>query len=415
MNDAFGRLRVSNPYTLFEYYPSSDTVNNDYDADQWVSNGSGSGSLSYDTSEHTISLTAPGIGDKYTRETKYPIQYQAGKSRLIYISSIPISSNPSSNDVTVRIGLAGLDSSQDVIEGHYFKINQNNLYWSYSYNSTTSDIVQTSWNIDQFDGSGPSGISLSITSMTTNILFVIDQEWLGVGRVRVGFNLNGINYYAHQFIANNTYPYTTTPRLPIIYQIENNSSTSYTTKQICCVSISEGGYLPIGKRISISNDVVAVTIPDTNEKYILLGLRLKSTSVTNILKLLSLDVLFPEGSTTKWGVIELQLHSTGLGDYPVGGSIGATTGTISFTDISKSASQVFNPTGTLSAYVSTDGYILTTKYMIQKSTFSFTGSEYSTLLKRSQISKYDTLYIVGKLNSGTNTKISVALDFIETV
>lgn len=414
MNDAFGRLRISEPYTLFEYYPSSDTVNNDFDADQWISNSSGNATLTYDSSENTISLNS-NSNSKYTRETKLPMQYQPGKSRLIYISSIPIDSDPGQNDITVRIGLANLNSqNQNIIEGHYFKINKSDLYWSYSYNSVTSDISQSNWNIDQFDGTGPSGISLSITNMTKNILFTIDQEWLGVGRVRVGFNLNGINYYAHQFIPDNTYPYTKTPRLPIIYQIENNSNLSYTTKQICSTCISEGGYLPIGKRISIGNDVEGVTIPDAAQKYILLGLKLKSTSVTNILKLLSFDVLFPQGSNSKWSKIELQLHSTGLGDYPSGGNIGATSGTISFTDISKSASQVFNPTGQLSAYVSTDGYILTKKYLIQKSAFSFTGTDYSTLLIRSQVSKYDTLYIVGKLNSTTSAKIAVSLDFIET-
>ena len=36
--DAFGRLRISNPYTLFEYYPNTGTVNNDFDADMFLTN-----------------------------------------------------------------------------------------------------------------------------------------------------------------------------------------------------------------------------------------------------------------------------------------------------------------------------------------------------------------------------------------
>ena len=70
MNDAYCD-KVSNPYTLFEYYPSSDTVNNDYDADQWVSNGSNNGNLTYDSSENTLSLNVYGNGDNTPEKQNY--------------------------------------------------------------------------------------------------------------------------------------------------------------------------------------------------------------------------------------------------------------------------------------------------------------------------------------------------------
>ena len=84
MNDAFGRLRISDPYTIFEYYPNTGTSNNDFDADMWVSNGENTGAITYSSSENTLSLTTSASGDKYTRETKMPMDYQPGKSRLIY-------------------------------------------------------------------------------------------------------------------------------------------------------------------------------------------------------------------------------------------------------------------------------------------------------------------------------------------
>ena len=419
MNDAFGRLRVSNPYTIFEYYPNSGTVNNDYDADMFLSSGTGTGALSYDGNENTLKLTCSANGDKYTRYTKLPMDYQPGKSRLLFISAIPISSVPT-HTVKVRIGLFDLDGSEEPKQGHYFQISNTSLEWVYAYNDGTTQtfttITQANWNIDTFDGSGPSGKTLTINSMTKNVLFVIDQEWLGVGRIRCGFNIAGITYYAHQFVSDFTYPYTNTPRLPIIYQISTpTTSNPYTLRQMCCTCLSEGGFTSIGRRISIGTPVSTVDIPDANQKYIVLGLKLKSTAIDGILKLLDMDVFFPEGTSTRWGSFEVQLHSTGLGDYPAGGTIGATTGTITFTDIPKSNAQQFVPNGTLASYVSTDGYILTKKYLIQKSQVLFNQSEFSSLLTRTKISQYDTLYICAKLNSGTNTAIAASLDFIETI
>lgn len=418
MNDAFGRLRVSEPYTIFEYYPNTGTVNNDYDADMFVSNGTGTGALSYDSDENTLLLTCSANGDKYTRQSKLPMDYQPGKSRLFYFSSVPISSVPT-DTVEVRIGNFSVDVNDDPVQGFYFQIANTILEWVYAYNDGTTQtyttISQANWNIDTFDGSGPSGQTLTINNMTDNLLLVIDQEWLGVGRIRCGFNLGGITYYAHEFIPQNPYPYTNTPRLPIIYQISTPTTTNpYTLKQMCCSCLSEGGFIPLGRRISFGTPVIGADIPDANQKYIVLGLRLKSTAIQGILKLLDLDVFFPEGSSTKWGEFEVQLHSTGLGDYPVGGNIGATTGTITFTDIPKSNSQSFIPTGTLAAYISTDGYIISKKYLLQASQVNLSNTDFSSLLTRTNITQYDTLYLCAKLSTGTNTKIAASFDFIQT-
>jgi hypothetical protein len=76
------------------------------------------------------------------------------------------------------------------------------------------------WNIDQFDGTGPSGITLDLTK--TQILFTAAQ-WLGVGRVIMGFDINGRLWPAHQFLHANvlTLPYTQTFNLPVRYEIRN--------------------------------------------------------------------------------------------------------------------------------------------------------------------------------------------------
>jgi hypothetical protein len=87
------------------------------------------------------------------------------------------------------------------------------------------EISQVDWNIDKFDGSGPSGITLDLTK--TQILW-IGAQWLGVGRVMVGFDINGRLWPAHQFLNANilTVPYCRTFNLPVRYEVVSDTSTT---------------------------------------------------------------------------------------------------------------------------------------------------------------------------------------------
>ena len=115
---------------------------------------------------------------------------------------------------------------------------------SYTSGSVVDTVVsQSSWNVDKFDGTGPSGITLDTTK--THILYT-DIEWLGVGTVRMGFVIDGLLYICHKFNhANNiSTVYMTTASLPIRMEITNTGTTasSSTMKQICSSVMSEGGY-----------------------------------------------------------------------------------------------------------------------------------------------------------------------------
>ena len=75
--DAFGRLRVSNPYTLF------DTRAMYYDHEQFASNLVASGNVSYNANSSTYLMTVTTSGDAVYRETTKTFSYQPGKSLLI--------------------------------------------------------------------------------------------------------------------------------------------------------------------------------------------------------------------------------------------------------------------------------------------------------------------------------------------
>jgi hypothetical protein len=78
--DAFGRLRTSECFTTFNYYPSPVSNNTSLDVDVWVSRQTG-GTQTYN-SQNYINMPISGVGTTYSlRTTKQPMIYQPGKSR----------------------------------------------------------------------------------------------------------------------------------------------------------------------------------------------------------------------------------------------------------------------------------------------------------------------------------------------
>ena len=75
--DAFGRLRTSTPYTLFD---SKNILSKNSLFDESLT---GSGTVSYSSDKSTVSLNVTtASGDKVIRETKRVFSYQPGKSLL---------------------------------------------------------------------------------------------------------------------------------------------------------------------------------------------------------------------------------------------------------------------------------------------------------------------------------------------
>ena len=182
---------------------------------------------------------------------------------------------PGDINYTTRIGyfdnVVPLTNPLIVRNGLYFECS-GGLYSVNIKNNTTTSIVQADWNIDKLNGTGLSGLSLDFTKTQ---LFVMDMEWLGVGRVRFGFYVYGKIQYCHQVTNINilTAPYTNSINLPICYSIHNSSPTDASANnftQICSTVISEGGYAPLGRPFSISTgSPTAVQISGNTEEPIL--------------------------------------------------------------------------------------------------------------------------------------------------
>jgi hypothetical protein len=280
LQDAFGKLRVSNPFTILDVtIPSSSTGTYDFLSNNMIINTkfSGGATGTFGQSKCIISCNNGVTGTFINQSRKY-CNYQPGKS-LLFLGSGIIGATGTSTNYSSRIGYF------DNNNGLFFEKNQNGMYVVLRNNGLDKPnytISQNNWNIDSLDGTGSSGFNLNFEK---NQLFVIDFEWLSVGRIRFGFYIFGKIYYCHQFINLNTLdgPYMLTPNLPVRYELNNNDvgGSAYLT-QICSSVISEGGFNPIGRPFNIAN-LTPISLSNTNETAIL-ALRANingSTGTTN--------------------------------------------------------------------------------------------------------------------------------------
>ena len=235
--DAFGRLRVSQPYTLFD-------SQNRYAADnQFDVSTTGTGTTTFLSNEAAIKMEVTGVGvGSVTRQTYRVFPYQPGKGLLV-LATFVMDSSTSAN-LTQQVGYFN-DSN-----GVFFKrTGSTNSFVLRSSSTPTpgtpSDVrtvSQANWNGDKLDGTGESGLTLDTSK--AQILWM-DFEWLGVGSVRCGFIIDGTYIVCHTFENANdiTSVYMTTAILPVRYQITSTTSAvAVSMKAICCSVVSEGGF-----------------------------------------------------------------------------------------------------------------------------------------------------------------------------
>ena len=266
--DAFSRLRTSQPTTLFD---SKQTTDNRplYWADKFSLNASSS----YTNNRASTILTASStVGSTAIRQSKMRAAYQPGKSLFCITTHV---FGASVSGIRKRVGLFD-DRNGVFLEDNGGSIN---IVMRSSVTGTPVDqtVSQSAWNVDKLDGSGASGTSLNLAKSQ---LTVIDLQWLGVGRVRVGFEVSGSITYCQNFDGANlsSSVYMSSPNLPVRYEISNiGAAVSGTLEQICSTIQSEAGYEPHNFIFSADRGVSALTGVTNAALYPVLSIRPKSS------------------------------------------------------------------------------------------------------------------------------------------
>lgn len=304
VGDAFSRVRVSNPQTLFD-----STFQYDLQPLLYEQITTAGGSIAHLPNQSSASLVVTGAsGASAAIQSREYHRYQPGKSQMLITTFIM---GAAVANVVKRVGY--FDSS----DGVYLEQNGTTdiaftLRTSTSGSPSNSNrVVKSSWNIDKFDGTGPSGLVLDLTKAQ---ILVIDLQWLGMGRVRCGFDINGIIYYAHQFLNANvlTATYMKTANLPNRWEISNSAASAGDSMQATCASVvSEGGFEDErGFTFTANNGITPVSV---TTRRAVLSIRPKATfnSITNraLLSALEMEV----GVLAQDAFIELVYNPTFTG------------------------------------------------------------------------------------------------------
>lgn len=295
--DAFGRLRVSNPVTLF------DSQNRYIDGEQFSSITATGGNVVYVANESSFNLNVSATsGSSVIRQSKTVQAYQPGKS-LLTMNTFAMATLK--NNLRQRVGYFTGNN------GIYFEADGTSLYLVIR-SSTTGSVVeeriaQASWNGNTLLAGNPSGIVLD---PTLTQIFWNDIEWLGVGNVRAGFVINGQFIVCHTFQhANqpgNTTVYMTTATLNPRYEITNTGTTSgpSTMKQICSTVISEGGFTPSTKIGYVTNNTSATRVSAANTLTALCSIRLNPAYPDAVVIPAQVDLLLLDVRYGQFQIIE---------------------------------------------------------------------------------------------------------------
>jgi len=290
--DAFGRARISDAFTLFDSVQRYDKR-----ADQWNETVSGSATSVHSSNESSTLMTVAASGESVLRRTRKRFPYQPGKSLMVMQSMVM--AEPAENLVQ-EVGLF------DDADGMMVRTSGTTVQFVIRSNATGSVVEnvvdQNSWNIDTF----------SALDISKAQILVFDLEWLGVGRVRMGFVIDGEIHYCHEFNHANSISsvYMTKAMLPLSYRIAatDTPDSSATLRHICASILSEGGYEAKGPVFSITPPLDS--IPNTSGERIVAGIRMVSGRTDNVIKPAKIDLVTEDDTTIQW---RLRLNPTTSG------------------------------------------------------------------------------------------------------
>jgi hypothetical protein len=291
MLDAFQRLRVSEPYELLENKQIYDLQPN-----FWSSKTLTGSAITFTSGSGATTLTVSNSSGSFAaRQTKRRLLYQPGKSVEFMGTSV---FGGSVSGIVKRYGIF------DTNDGIFLQQSGSTVSWIIrSSGSVFRQADQGDWNLDKLDGYGSSGKTLDLSKVQISL---IDFEWLGAGRVRCGFVIDGKKLYTHQFLFANviTGTYMGNPNLPVRVEMKNETNAaSANMSHICFTISSEGGLEQKGSSFTIDNGYGSGRSVLSGSYTPILSLRLNSSKLgTHVVPIMS-SVLCTTNTNFRWALL----------------------------------------------------------------------------------------------------------------
>jgi len=378
--DATDRLRVTNTVTLFDYsscFGKRPIKMNELLTGTATSTANNGGYIA-------LRCATGGSGGRGIIQSYEYVPYQAGSSKLLVMTGVM----ETSGGVTGSISRMGIfDDSTDkttVIgagNGHFFQLigtgngtgtmsvveRQGNL----ALNGQTDTIVsQSSWNLDKLNGSGSSGINIS--TWNNAMVFVIDVQWLGVGRVRFGIYQSGVITYVHQFTHPSIQmPYTQHSKLPVRFEL-STSGITLSEMRVMCVSVSsETGYIPASIQQSY---ITSTSITVQSMLTPILSIKLIEIEPSNRITLVvqSIEILNTSSNSIAWQLLLLPSSSS-----LIGSAFAIVNSTLTQIDINATAISTTN------SFVLASGFVGINQKSTQSTIYNFDSYSNSPIVNSS--------------------------------
>ena len=195
--DAFGRSRVSQPNMLIDSTMLEDSL-----PMMWAQKTVTGGAIAaHSPNRASVILSVDGTsGGRAVRQTRRYTRYRAGQSQFVACTFVVATASPSPTIAVVRRSKV---TGSVVDERH----------------------DQETWD-DPLDGTGRSGITMDWSLAQ---ILLTDIQWLGVGQVRVAFEVGGVAVpvigLAHSNVLSSVY--MSRARLPVRYEVVESAGTTY--------------------------------------------------------------------------------------------------------------------------------------------------------------------------------------------
>lgn len=228
----FARVRMANPEVFFDLKQittDAGTHSSNLMINSTELSGSGTSAAYSSALSRTRLSVSAGTNGKRSLRTAQAFSYKSGQALIAIFTFNFVSSTA---NVIKRVGLF------DDTDGAWLQENGSQYRLAVLNNVNETNAVQSNWNLDPMDGTGPSGITIDWTKIQ---MFFIDMEWNS--RIRYGFIINGKPIYAHEINHTNsgTGVMMRNPNLPARFTIENTASAATTLFDVFgCTIIGEG-------------------------------------------------------------------------------------------------------------------------------------------------------------------------------
>jgi hypothetical protein len=297
------RLKVAPFQTVF-----FNTFQYGKETDVWDERVVGVGTATHNpASSNIVMQVGSTAGSKVIRQTKQVMRYIPGRGATL---AFAIRLDAPQVGIRRRFGLF------DDNNGVYFE--DDGGTYSYVLRSSTSGIVtetrvtRENWNGEKFDGNGYTGV---VADPTKQQMISINYEWYGAGIVQFNWLMKNETIPSHTFDNSNTNDkvWCSTPFLPIRVDIENITGVAGThyIYQGSNSLIQEGEPEKLGTLVSIANTIVGTTMADADTFYPIVSIRLKSTQLSAVMILRSLQAATNDNTNVYWKLIENATNTGG--------------------------------------------------------------------------------------------------------